>query len=503
MRIIEAAGAAALLLVPVVGARPAAAASTDTLVVCDDVQDPMTLDPQKEFSEKNHVLLQQAYESLVRFDADGRIVPSLAVSWERLGPLRLRFKLRRGVRFHDGEPFDSRAVVYTIERYLDPAVNFPGRPFLGPIEKAEAVDAETVDIVTAAPDGILLNRLAWLLQILAPDFIKNNGEAALQTRTAGTGPFKLESWDRGRQITYVRNEDHWRKPGPSIRRLIFRFIPVDAQVDALLDGRVDLLTDLPGLASMRVRKAGMRVLQAPSFYTSAASYDVSRPPMSDLRVRKALNMAIDREELVRYDAHGSGTPLATLTMPGEGGHDDSLKPYRYDPKEARKLLKEAGYPNGFKLKVFVKVQAARTFSILSAMLARIGVQTEATEFTDAELLDGVKAQNWDMMFGSCPDPMYSTYFIQAIFLYSRSPFAKLKDPEYDRRLEQAAATVDPARRDAAFADLDRYMYDNALVVSTYQRMRTLGAAPGVDFAPSLSGVYYFDRASWRAPNAHD
>ena len=432
------------------------------------------------------------------------------MSWERLGPLRVRFKLRRGVRFHDGEPFDARAVVYTMRRYLDPATNSPGRAFLGPIDKAEAVDPETVDIVTLAPDGILLNRLAWLFLVLAPDFIKNNGEAALQSRTAGTGPFKLESWERGRQIALVRNEDHWRRPGPSLRRLIFRFIPADRQVDALLEGRVDLLTDLPGTASLRVRRGGMRVLSRPVFYTSGATYDISRPPMSDLRVRKALNMAIDRKELIRYDAHGSGLPLATLTMPGESGHDASLEPYRYDPKAARELLKEAGYPNGFKLKVLVKVQASRTFGIIRSMLARVGVQADTTEFTDAELLAGVKSQAWDMMFSACPDPMFHAYFIQAIFLYSKSPFSRLKDSEYDRRLEQAAATLDPARRDSAFAELDRYTYDNALALFTYQRLRTLGTAPGVDFTPSLSGVFYFDRAGWLDPklrsleqDAHD
>src|SRR5665213_3367808 len=124
----------ALLFLSLALVRPAAAASTDTLVVCDDVQDPLSLDPQKEFSEKNHTLLQQVYEGLVRFDQDGHIVPALAVSWERVEPLRMRFKLRKGVRFHDGEAFDSRAVVYTIARYLDPATNYPGRGFLGPLE---------------------------------------------------------------------------------------------------------------------------------------------------------------------------------------------------------------------------------------------------------------------------------------------------------------------------------------------------------------------------------
>lgn len=489
----------ALLLLSLAFSRPSAAASTDTVVVCDDVQDPLTLDPQKQFAEKNHTLLQQVYEGLVRFDADGRIVPALAVSWERLGPLRMRFKLRRGVRFHDGEPFDSRAVVYTMARYLDPATNFPGRGFLGPIEKAEAVDPETVDVVTASPDGLLLNRLSSWMMILAPDFIKNNGEQALQSRSAGTGPFKLESWERGRQVVLVRNDDHWRKPGPSIGRLIFRFIPAERQIDALINGQADIVTDLPGTASLRLRRKGLRVLQRSMFYTYGASFNTSRRPLSDLRVRRALNLALDRQELIRYDAHGAGVALATLTMPGESGHEPALKPYPYDPKAARELLRQAGYPNGLRLKVLLKAESARTFGIVRSMFERVGVQVVPTEYADAEVIAGEKAQDWDMTFGECPDPMFHAYFIQAIFLYSKSPYSQMKDAEYDRRLEQAASTLDPAERDAAFADLDRYVYDNALSLFTYQRLRTHGTAPGVDFTPSLSGMSYFDTARWLAP----
>jgi peptide/nickel transport system substrate-binding protein len=488
----------ALLLLSLAFSRPATASSTDTLVVCDDVQDPLTLDPQKEFSEKSLTLLQQVYEGLVRFDAEGRIVPALAVSWERLGPLRMRFKLRRGVRFQDGEPFDARAVVYTMERYLDPAAHLPGRGFLGPIEKAEAVDPETVDVVTASPDGLLLNRLAWQFLIMAPDFVKNNGEQALESRSAGTGPFKLEGWERGRQIALVRNEDHWRKPLPLLKRLTFRFIPAERQVEALLKGEVDMLTELPGAASLRLRDKGIRIIQRPTFYTYAATFNTSRPPLSDVRVRRALNLAIDRKELIRYDVRGSGERLATLTMPGEEGHDASLGPYRFDPDAARALLKEAGYLDGIRLKVNVKAQAARTFAIVKSMLERVGVKVDAVELSETDIVGGKKVQDWDMGFAECPDPMFHAYFIQAIFLYSKSPYTLMKDAEYDRQLESAASTLDPIERATAFKILDRYVYDNALSLFTYQRLRTQGTAPGVDFTPSLSGMSYFDRAGWSA-----
>ena len=112
---------------------------------------------------------------------------------------------------------------------------------------------------------------------------------------------------------------------------------------------------------------------------------------------------------------------------------------------------------------------------------------------------GDMKQYGDLGFSACPDPMFHAFFIQAIFLYSKSPYALMNDAEYDRRLERAAAIIDPIESNAAFLDLDRYIYDNALSLFTYQRLRTQGTAPGVDFTPSLSGMSYFDDAGWAAP----
>ncbi|MCX5792460.1 MAG: ABC transporter substrate-binding protein, partial [Elusimicrobia bacterium] len=122
------------------------------LTVCDDVSDPMTLDPQKQFSEKNHTICQQIFDGLLRFDPDGKIEPALAVSWERIDDTRMRFKLREGVFFHNGEPFDSEAVKFSIERYLDPRTGFPALGFIDSIARVEIVDKYTADIVTKNPD---------------------------------------------------------------------------------------------------------------------------------------------------------------------------------------------------------------------------------------------------------------------------------------------------------------------------------------------------------------
>lgn len=472
------------------------AAAGVTMRVCDDVHDPLTLDPQKEFAEKNHTLLQQIYEGLVRFDRDGRIVPALALSWERRGPLRMRFHLRPGVRFHDGEPFDAEAVRFSIARYLDPKTAFPGRGFLQTLDRAEVVDGRTVDLLTKVPDGLLLNRLAGFVLIVPPRWVREHGEAALRTRAVGTGPFRFDGWERGREIDMARNPDYWRKDVPKADGLVFKFIPAQKQFQALLDGDIDILTELPGTRTAEAMRSGtLSVVKTPSFYTVTGALDSSRPPLSDRRVRQALNYAINREDLVRYDLLGNGHAIATVTMAGEEGHNASLRPYPYDPRRARRLLAEAGFGRGFALKTLVKAQSERAAKIIAAQLARVGVALDVSLVADADMAATLASGRWDIFLSDCPDPMAHSYFIQSVFLHTGSPYSLGANPAYEAMLDRMASTLDDAERRRRAEELDRYMHDESLLLFLYQRVKTYGVGRGVTFIPSVTGMPYFFQAS--------
>ena len=466
-------------------------APAKTLTVCHDTQDPATLDPQKEFSEKNHLILQQIYEPLVRLDAAGKLQPALAESWSRRDPLRMRFTLRAGVVFHDGEPLDAEAVRFTIARYLDPKTGFPARGFLGSIEKAEVVDPLTVDIVTKFPDGILLNRLASFVLIVPPKYVTEQGEGALDRLPVGTGAFKFVSWERGRSITLARNERYWDAGRPKADRLVFRFLPTERQLPALVSGEVDLVTELSGTQTAEaVRSGAASVVKTPTFYALYGSFNSARKPMSDARVRRAINLAVDREALVRYDVLGNGRVNPSVTMEGEEGHAAGLKPYPHDLAQAKRLLREAGYPNGFSIKMAANVQGERTARIVAKQLAEAGVTVEVSSFT-AEQIAAMDKTPFDMTIGGCPDPMAHTFFIQSILLYSKSPFSFARNEDYDKRLEAAVSLLDDGARRRAFEDLDRYLYDEALLVPLYQRIKTYGLRRGVSFTPPVTGMPYF------------
>ena len=496
------AAAAAVLLLSGAPAR-AAARAPKTLTVCDDVRDPLTLDPQKEFSEKNHTIVQQVFEGLVRLGPDGKIQPALATSWRRLDPLTVRFRLRRGVRFQDGETFDAESVRYSIARYLDPKTGFPARGFLAPIERAVVVDSRTVDVVTSVPDGLLLNRLAGFVVMVPPRRYATTPESVLAAAPVGTGPFRFVRWDRGRDIVLERNPGYWGRGLPKLDRLVFAFLPARRQVDALLSGRVDLLTSLPGTRTLEVQRSTQAfVIKRPTFYTVAANFDASRPPLSDERVREALNLAVDRQALVRYDLLGNGVPIATLSLPGEPGHDAALRPYPYDPARARRLLAEAGYPEGFALKVLLKRNAERTGRILAAQLARVGVRLEPVLTSDAELFTRLQDRGfWGLAVYDCPDPMADAFFIRSIFLSGKSPFSLAPDAGYDARETEMTRTLDDGRRRALSEALDDYVHDRYLALPTYQRVRTYGVRRGVEFTPAVTGMPYFSGADVHEPAA--
>lgn len=477
--------AAGLLLAGALCA-PAAA-----LTVALDDADPATLDPHRQFAYRNHILCQQLFDGLVRFDPEGRIEPALAESWERIGPERMRFKLRRGVRFHDGEPFDAESVRFSIARYLDPATGFPARGFLSTLAGAEVVDPRTVDIVTKGPDGLLLNRLAGFILIVPPRRLKDGGEAEFSRKPVGTGAFRFVSWEPGHAVRLERNPDYWMAGYPKSDALVFRFLPADKRIPALLSGEVDLIWEVPGTRTLEIESdPRTRVLKGETLFTIFCGVNYSTGPLADIRVRRALNAALDRRDLIRYDLLGNGEVLASSTMPGEGGHEPKLKPYAHDPELARRLLREAGYGGGLRLKTIVNVNARRAAGIIAAQLARVGVELATETVTEAEFGRFAQAR-FDLSIGGSPDPMAHAYFIQSIILHSGSPFSLAKDPEFDARLERMAATLDPAERDRLARDIDALIHERHYGLPTYQRLQVYGLHKDLKYRHYITGMPHF------------
>jgi peptide/nickel transport system substrate-binding protein len=474
------------------------------LRVCDDVQPPASLDPFRVFSEKTHTLIQQSVEGLLRFNEDGKIESSLAERWEMLNSTTTRFYLRKGVFFHNNEPFNADAVKFSLEKYINPETKYLGFPYVSTIARVDIVDEHTVDIVTHIPDGLLLNRLAAWCHVVPKKYYTDSGSVGFSKHPIGTGPFKFESWSE-QGITFSKNKSYWLKGFPLVDKLAFSFIPPEKQIDTLLGGGLDILTELPGTFTLKVAESPLtKIVKKYTYNTVATSLNTGSGPLRDVRIRKALNYAINKDEMIYYDLRGNGRPLATVTMDGEEGHNKELQPYPFDLKKAKALVEEAMVgKEGIDLKVIAKEQGRRTIGIIKKHLEPLKIYLNVHYTDDANIIKDVSSGKWDIVVGNCSDPMINSFFIQSIVYYSKSPFSLVHDPVYDGMLESMMITLDPVKRKKAGEDLDSYIYNNALGIFTYQRLRTYGVSERVEFPPYVSGMPYFFKTKFVTPPKHN
>lgn len=393
-------GLSVALLSLALGMQGAAAQERELRVV--SASDSNSLDPHSHNNVPAVQLLRQIYEPLVGRGEDLSPIPSLALSWEQLEPTRWRFKLRPGVVFHDGSPFTAADVVFSFERVAKDGSNF--RNFVDLVEKVEVVDDHTVDLVTAEPDPVLINKVINVA-IMDEEWAKANRaenpfnavegtEVYSVLHANGTGPFKLASRDTNVRTVLDRFDRWWGNDEVkgNVQRYISTPIASPAtRLAALLSGQADVLLDPPLQDLDRLKSApNIEVLTSPEIRTMFIAFDYERDellysdvkgknPFRDIRVRQALYQAIDIDAIIDRIMKGMASPAGIPFGPGVSGYPadiDTRLPY--DPEAAKALLAEAGYPDGFGVSLlcpnnrFFNDEAVCTAIV--AMWARIGMK---------------------------------------------------------------------------------------------------------------------------------
>jgi len=318
--------------------------------------DVTSMDPHFLNLQPNINIGWQVFDALTHVDENARLIPGLAVSWRALDATTWEFKLRRGVRFHDGSELTAQDVVFSIERTLQ-VQNGQLRPFTQRIVAKETPDLYTVRLKTAAPYAMVpydLNSVFIVSRKAAAgarpeDF--DSGKAMV-----GTGPFRFVRFARGDRVELARNDKYWGGV-PPWERVTFRIVPSDpARLAALLSGDLDLIEQVPTADLDRIRRdALLQTAQKISWRTIFFHLDQreqaqgggARNPFRDLRVRRALSMAINRQAIAERLMDGAAVPASNLVSPPVYGYAPDLKPDVYDLEGAKRLLAEAGYPDGF------------------------------------------------------------------------------------------------------------------------------------------------------------
>jgi len=344
--------------------------------------DALTLDPQFVTDVPTARAVMHIHETLVYQDDEGKIVPGLAESWAvSADKLTWTFKLRKGVRFHDGTPFNAQAVKHSLDRLLNPATGSPRRSTAQAIQESRVVDEHTVALTTAKPFAPFLAQLtAYNLAILSPTAADKLGKD-YASKPVGTGPFLLESWKPGDKLVLARNASYWGQK-PWLDRVEFRVVPEDGtRVLQLLAGEVDIIASVPPIMLKRLAGAAeVRILRAAGYRTIYIGLNNKVKPFDDLRVRRAVAHTVNPQAIVQGVLGGVGAVGGGLESPAIGGALRGLAPYRHDPAASKKLLGEAGFAGGLKTKLYLPtgryLMDRQVGEAVQAQLKEVGITAE-------------------------------------------------------------------------------------------------------------------------------
>ena len=393
------------------------------------------------------MLYANVFEGLTRFGPDGSVQPGLAASWTISDDgLSYTFQLREGVTFHDGTTFEASDVVFSLDRArAEDSTNAQKALFAG-IEGVEALGDSSVRIDLAAPQGNFLFNLAWGDAVMvAPESIGD-----IKNLPIGTGAFRFEQWRRGDQISLSRNADYWGEPA-SLEAATFKFISEPtAAYAAMLAGDIDAFYSYPAPENLAQfeRDPRFTVLSGNTEGETILAMNNQQAPFDDIRVRKAVSHAIDRQAIIDGAMFGYGTPIGSHFAPHNPDYVDLTANAAFDPALARDLLAQAGYAEGFSttLKLPPPSYARRGGEIIAAQLREVGIEAEISFLEWAQWLEQVfRGYDYGLTIVSHTEPM-------DINIYARPDYYfQYDNPDFQALIETLAVESDPAARSALLA----------------------------------------------------
>ncbi|MCP5367353.1 MAG: ABC transporter substrate-binding protein [Hyphomicrobiales bacterium] len=473
-----------------------AEAAKDTITLGMQLEPPH-LDPTAGAAAAiDEVTYANIFEGLTRIDQNGGVKPALAESWTISDDgLVYTFKLHKGVKFHDGTDMDSADVKFSLERAMDEKSTNAQKGLFKPISKVEAPDASTVVVTLSQPTGRFLFNMGWGdAVVVAPESAEGN-----KTNPVGTGPFKFKNWTKGDRLTIERNPNYWGT-AVKLKSATFKFISDPAAATAaVLAGDVDAFPGFPAPEALAQFKSDprLKVVVGSTEGETILSTNNKSKYFSDVRVRRAMAHAIDRQAIIDGAMFGYGTPIGSHFAPHHPAYVDLTGMYPYDLAKAKALLAEAGYPNGFKARLHLPPPsyARRGGEIIAAQLAKIGIQLEIIPVEWAQWLKAVfKGYDYDLTIVSHTEPM-------DIGIYARdSYYFQYDSPEFKALMKKLDMATDEKTQYDILRQAQRKLAEDAVNGFLFQLAKTgvwnaklRGLWPNSPTqANDLTGVYWVD-----------
>jgi peptide/nickel transport system substrate-binding protein len=435
--------------------------------------DPVSLDPHTTSNFSTVQGIEHTYQSLTMYDENLNVIPCLAESWENPNDTTYVMKLRSGVKWHDGSDFTADDVKYSLERLLAPETAGPYATWFNAITSIDVVDPLTVQLNLDAPYAPLLANFA----AMRGSAIIPQGSAEsrnLQLEAIGTGPYKMAEYVPESHFRLTRNESYWEEGLPYVDEVTFKIlVEEDARIAALRSGQIQYAY-LTAEGAERLAGDEVTVMRSPKAWLVAHFMNTFREPYTDVRVRQAISLAVNRQEVIDKAIGGAGV----LSGPMPTGHGDWFipieeLPYSQDLDRAKALLAEAGYADGFKTTITCSPQYPEfvaTSVVLQQQLAQVGIDAEVVQMEWGQFVSDTSRKggwNYDMKitaFTFYPDP--DGYFYNPWQTDSPSNYT-YTNPAYDEIVQQARSTLDVAKRHELYNQAQQILLDESPAIFWY------------------------------------
>lgn len=443
------------------------------------------------------------FESLVKPNpTNGKLEPGLATSWTAINDTTWEIKLRSGVKWHDGSTFSADDVVTTFDKVLNgtPPAEYKNR--IAQVTDVKKVDDLTIRLTTGTtPSGILPLGLADIF-IHPAKQIKDAGLAAVNQQPIGTGPYSYASREQGVSVTLKRFDGYWGTPA-TLGTVVFKAYPEDAtRIAALERGEIDIAFNTPpdeasrlqGTGKITIATSGIGQAMMVSFATASPALS---KPLQDVRVRRALNQAVDKQSIVKDLLSNYTQVMGQSVGPDGAGYNQDVKPYAYDPDAAKKLLADTGYPNGFSFTLSAGtgrwLKGTEIPQAISGQLKKIGVDAKVELSDYAGMFNKVAAAQLESYYiGWNYYPVMDADFNLQHFTCG-SRYKQMCDQTYDNLFNQERSTTDPEKRVALLRQMEQILHDNAPVIFLFQTPDVFGVRSRVQgFKPTADDTIHFD-----------
>lgn len=489
------------------------AASAETLRIAAQA-DAGTMDPQAQNISTTISVVSMVYDALITRDRELKKVPALAESWENLSPTEWRFKLREGVTFHNGSAFGADDVAFSIKRSQQPTSQFSN--FVSTIEDVRVVDDHTVDVVTKAADPLLLDKLAYIFimdrdwaeehNVQEPQNLRDAQETYSVLNANGTGPYKLQSREPDSKTVFVRHADYWGEMAGDIDEIVFTPISSDpTRIAALVSNEIDLVIDVPSQDVGRLEaNPDIKIEKTDEFRTIFFGFDQSsdalrhgdaggKNPFKDVRVRQAIDHAINAEAIAKTVMRGLATPTGQILAPGNAGYDPALDARAgHDPEKAKALLAEAGYPDGFAIRLDCPnnryINDEQICKAVTSMLTQIGLDVSLNLMPRAKYFPMLWERDTSMFLMGFNSPYFDGMYALETLLATRNDdsgqgiynYALYSNSQLDEAIQAAAVEMDPEARNQQMAAMYKMIKDDMAYVPVHHQVLVYAMQTGVE-----------------------